>query len=61
MQWCEIMNMWCSDMDDEDVENCHCDGDCGRCEQCSDVGRNKGALNKNLFDNAFRVPLETHS
>ena len=22
---------------------------------------NKGALNKNLFDNAFRVPLETHS
>lgn len=40
MQWCEIMNMWCSDMDDEDVENCHCDGDCGRCEQCSDVGRN---------------------
>ena len=40
MQWCEIMNMWCSDMDDKDVENCHCDGDCGRCEQCSDVGRN---------------------
>lgn len=41
MEWCKIMNMWCSDMDDEDVEHCYCDGDCGNCDQCEDVGENK--------------------
>ena len=40
MKWCEIMNMWCSDMDDEDIENCNCDGDCECCEYCDDVKPN---------------------
>lgn len=37
MKWCNLMMMWCSDMDDEDLENCICDGDCSDCYYCEDV------------------------
>ena len=37
MKWCSLINMWCSDMDDEDIYNIGCDGDCRRCEECEEV------------------------
>lgn len=37
MKWCKAMNMWCSDMDEEDVENTGCDGNCNGCDECEDV------------------------
>ena len=37
MKWCKAMNMWCSDMDEEDVENSGCDGNCNGCDECEDV------------------------
>ena len=36
MKWCGYMNMWCSDMDDEDIEMAGCDGECGCCDDCED-------------------------
>ena len=38
MKWCNVMNMWCSDMDDEDIDNACCDGQCYRCEECEEIG-----------------------
>lgn len=40
MRWCSAMNMWCSDMDEEDVDNIGCDGECYACELCEEVERN---------------------
>lgn len=37
MKWCNLMMMWRSDLDDEDLENCICDGDCSDCYYCEDV------------------------
>ena len=37
MKWCSIMNMWCSDIDEEDMANIGCDGDCRHCEECEEV------------------------
>ena len=38
MKWCNLMNMWCSDMDEEDIENADCDGYCNGCCECEDIG-----------------------
>lgn len=46
MNWCEVMNMWCSDMDEEDVENCNCDGDCECCGFCTDIKPQESEDNK---------------
>lgn len=35
--WCEVMNMWCSDMDEEDKEIACCDGNCKGCENSQEV------------------------
>ena len=37
MKWCSIMNMWCSDIDEEYKDNIGCDGDCRDCEECEEV------------------------
>lgn len=37
MKWCNLMNMWCSDMDEEDFANACCDGKCRSCEECEEV------------------------
>lgn len=37
MKWCNLMNMWCSDMDEEDFENACCDGECSGCDECVEV------------------------
>lgn len=42
MKWCNVMNMWCSDIDNEDVENTGCDGCYNECEECEDVKPNIG-------------------
>lgn len=42
MKWCNLMNMWCSDMDSEDVENADCDSDCECCDDCEDIISNIG-------------------
>lgn len=31
------MQMWCDDMDDEDIDNANCDGYCNGCDNCEDV------------------------
>ena len=36
-KWCSLMNMWCSDMDSEDIENADCDGVCEECCECEYV------------------------
>ena len=35
MKWCKVMNMWCSDMDEEDIDNVGCDGECDNCDAVS--------------------------
>lgn len=37
MKWCSYMNMWCSDMDEEDFDDIGCDGECKYCNDCEDV------------------------
>ena len=37
MKWCNIINMFCTDMDAEDFDMCECDGMCKDCEECSEV------------------------
>lgn len=37
MKWCNEINMWCSDMDKEDIENASCDGECDGCSECEDI------------------------
>jgi hypothetical protein len=37
MKWCERINMFCSDIEDEEMEMCECDGDCGNCDDCTDI------------------------
>ena len=37
MKWCNVMNMWCSDMDEEDIDIVGCDGACSCCEECEEV------------------------
>lgn len=34
MWWCNVLNMWCTDMDEEDRDYCGCDGDCRNCDDC---------------------------
>lgn len=41
MKWCSYMNMWCSDMDDEDIEIAGCDGECNCCDDCEDSYENE--------------------
>lgn len=36
MKWCNVMNMWRSDMDEEDIKSC-CDGECGICPECEEI------------------------
>ena len=38
MKWCNVMNMWCSDMDEEDIAFACCDGECCGCDECEEVG-----------------------
>ena len=42
MKWCNTMNMWCSDMDEEDIDNANCDCDCDSCDDCEDIKSNIG-------------------
>ncbi len=37
MKWCNVMNMWCSDMDEEDFADACCDGRCRGCDECEEV------------------------
>ena len=39
MKWCNVINMWCDDMDDEEIDLIDCDGDCRNCDQCEEVGK----------------------
>lgn len=39
LRWCNIMHMWCSDMDEEDIKNAGCYGECYNCDNCKDVTR----------------------
>ena len=39
MKWCNVMNMWCSDMDKDDCDNAMRDGDCDDCEECEEIRR----------------------
>ncbi len=32
MNWCSLLNMWCSDVEDEEFEMNDCFGDCRNCE-----------------------------
>lgn len=34
MKWCNEINMWCSDIEEEEREMIDCDGDCKNCESC---------------------------
>lgn len=39
MRWCNVINMWCNDVDDDDKENfCQCDGDCKNCDCSEELG-----------------------
>lgn len=44
MKWCKAMNMWCADMDEEDIDNVGCDGKCDNCADCEDITSNIGVL-----------------
>lgn len=35
--WCSILNMFCSDTDQEDKEDICCDGDCANCAYSENV------------------------
>lgn len=37
MKWCNLMNMWCSDMNEADIETADCDGECECCCECEDI------------------------
>lgn len=37
MKWCNEINMWCSDIEEEEQEMIDCDGDCKNCERSEDV------------------------
>ena len=37
MKWCNRINMFCCDIDDEEMEACGCDGNCRGCEDCSEI------------------------
>lgn len=37
MKWCNQMNMWCSDMVDEDFADSCCDGKYNFCDKCEEV------------------------
>ena len=37
MKWCNEINMWCNDIEDEEQKMIDCDCDCKNCESCEDV------------------------
>ena len=37
MKYCNYMEMWCSDMDDDDISNADCYGDCEGCCYCEEI------------------------
>lgn len=37
MKWCDILNMFCSDIENEEIEISECDGKCDECDYCSEV------------------------
>lgn len=56
MKWCGYMNMWCSDMDDEDIEMAGCDGECNCCDDCEDAG-DKAILVIDMPENCYECCL----
>jgi hypothetical protein len=41
--WCNAMNMWCCEMDDEDFEMAGCDGQCNEGDECEECDIPDGA------------------
>lgn len=37
MKWCNQMNMWCGEMDEEDINNCECNSTCDDCDDCEEI------------------------
>lgn len=37
MKWCEILNMWCQDIEAEEMDSIGCHGDCNICYEMSDI------------------------
>lgn len=37
MKYCNYMEMWCSDMDEDDISNADCYGDCEVCCYCEEI------------------------
>ena len=37
MLWCDILQMWCDDIDGEDMDLIGCEGYCRGCCDCSEV------------------------
>lgn len=35
-KWCNAMDMWCCEMDDEDFEMAGCDGQCNEGDECDE-------------------------
>ena len=36
MKWCNLLNMWCDDIDTDDVYDL-CDGDCCCCDEMEEL------------------------
>lgn len=36
MKWCNLLNMWCDDIDADDVSGL-CDGDCHCCDEMEEL------------------------
>ncbi len=37
-EWCCVLDMWCDDIDRDDVDLIGCDGYCHGCDECEEVG-----------------------
>lgn len=37
MRWCDLLNMWCFDIEESEKDAIGCDGDCRHCENSTAV------------------------
>jgi hypothetical protein len=51
MKWCNLLNMWCDDIDD-DVAN-FCDGDCNCCDEMEEVKGEQYPCKPDIFEQTY--------
>lgn len=55
MRFCNCMEMWRKDMEEDDISNADCDGDCEGCCYCEEIKTDRERRRENERRGGFEV------